>query len=195
MSHFFAVFLQTMCYCVLGPGCTCGGGYCRPRTFLSPLAGRTIQMGRLMWLLLSGAPLLRSGPLRCLIHFCVWIAKRRTYFTLLFGRVAVCCRCRCRCPPSLWVKQVTLGMDAPPPWMAFQVVPHIWYMFWCRAWVNCVTGIVNLRQGCPVPVRPGWSPSPSRSPSTLKLLEIIVKWWSHEVDAFVFVCPAIWTPK
>lgn len=61
MSHFFAVFLQTMCYCVLGSGCICGGGYCRPRSWLPPLAGRTIQMGRLMWLLLSGAPLLRSS--------------------------------------------------------------------------------------------------------------------------------------
>lgn len=50
--------------------------------------------------------------------------------------------CSSACGFEFWVKQVTLLRSDP---LAFQVVPHIWYMFWCRAWVNCVTGIVNFR--------------------------------------------------
>lgn len=90
----------------------------------------------------------------CLIHFCVWIAKRRTYFTLLFGgarSVAGFPVCLSVGRPEFWVKQVTLSSDP----VAFQVVPHIWYMFRCRAWVNCVTGIVNFRHIFQGFVRPG----------------------------------------
>jgi len=100
-----------------------------------------------------------------LIHFCVWIAKRRTYFTLLFG----CLKLELELGDGngqvvcIWWRWCRVGSEelgqlagntaftlyrlwqlTPLP-LSFQVVPHIWYMFWCRAWVNCVTGIVNFR--------------------------------------------------